>query len=236
MISADYPAIKFGQSHLNQNQYGIIIYKLGLRTSMKEEEKGIWRIDTPFCACWCLEANELWETEGNAALSFFSKDFIDCPQKLAHVTGVSHQLYILLTQQFAQFLRRQKTMPLLHEELLQKSLAELEEEFYRSLTLEQRLKGISISELLKDLSPEERLKDLSTEERLKDLSTEERLKDLSTEELLKHIPPEERFKDLSPEELLKHIPPEERFKDLSPEERLIGLSPKEKASLKKLLK
>jgi hypothetical protein len=181
----------------------------GLKASMKEVEKGIWRIDTPFCACWCLEANELWKTEGNAALSFFSKDFIDCPQKLAHVTGVSHHLYILLTQQFAKFLRRQKTMPLLHKELLQKSLAELEDEFCRSLTVEQRLKGISISERLKDLSPEERLKDLSTEERLK---------------------------DISPEELLKHIPPEERLKDLSPEEILLGLSPKEKASLKKLLK
>jgi hypothetical protein len=51
-----------------------------------------------------LEVNKLWETEGHAALSFFSKDFIDCPQKLAHVTGVSHHLYILLTQQFAKFL------------------------------------------------------------------------------------------------------------------------------------
>jgi hypothetical protein len=163
-----------------------------LRASMKNEERGIWRIDTPFCACWCLEANELWKTEGNAAFSFFSKDFIDCPHKLAHVKGVSYQLYILLTQQYAQFLRRQDTMPLLHKELLQKSLDELEEEFYRSLTLEQRLKGISISELLKDISPEERLKDLSPEE------------------LLKHIPPEE---------LLKHLSPEERLLGLSPKEK-----------------
>jgi hypothetical protein len=163
-----------------------------LRASMKNEERGIWRIDTPFCACWCLETNELWKTEGNAAFSFFSKDFIDCPQELAHVKGVSYQLYILLIQQYAEFLRRQRAMPLLHKELLQKSLAALEEEFCRSLTIEQRLKGISISELLKDISPEELLKHIPPEEILRVRLIEERLKDLSLEERLIGLSPKEK--------------------------------------------
>jgi hypothetical protein len=73
-------------------------------------------------------------------------------------------------------------MPLLHKKLLQKSLEELEDEFCRSLTIEQRLTGISASELLKHIPPEEILRVRLIEERLKDLSPEERLIGLSPKE------------------------------------------------------
>ena len=89
-------------------------------------------------------------------------------------------------------------MPLLHEDLLKKSLEELEREFYASQTIEQRLTGISAEELAKALPPEERIKGLPPEERIKGLPPEELVKALSIEELVKALPSDRR-------ELLKKL-------------------------------
>jgi hypothetical protein len=136
-------------------------------------EHGVTRLESPFKNCWCLESDLLWKTKGHEALGFFCKGFVKDPAKMAHVPGISHHLYTLLVQQLAHNLRRQKKMPLLHEDLLKKSLEELEREFYASQTIEQRLTGISAEELAKALPPEERIKGLPPEERIKGLSPEE---------------------------------------------------------------
>jgi hypothetical protein len=161
---------------------------LAQRGALTQLQAGVYEVRHFTGTLRLVVIHQLPQEEHNAMLHLFSAQAEALRYGTEHYRQRSEQTTTLLLQLFNRYRLEGLTMPDALEQMARDTIDEL----LRSLSPEERLKGLSDDDLRKRLSPEARVAGLSAEERLKGLPAEERLRGLSTEDLLAALPPEAR--------------------------------------------
>ncbi len=148
--------------------------------------KGVWR--GQLLKGVTLHGVELREAYKRAPsermLYMFTREFLVNPGGVKLLDGEDWRLYNQLCRLIEQFKKEPRNMALKNIDLASESLQEARAEFVQSLSLDERLVGLTPEQRLIGLTPEERFTGLTLEQVFARYTPEERVKGLTREELL----------------------------------------------------